>query len=102
MFRSLASSLISLLAILLFAFTLLFLWTGSEGVKFTRVTLDGDKSTEPVLEDYRRANMQTTEVAMDEKDDEDEKPEPVATNAGDCHAGVVGMHVAGFRACHLD
>ena len=102
MFRSLASSLISLLAILLFAFTLLFLWTGSEGVKFTRVSLDGDKSTESVLEDYRRANMQTTEVAMNEKGDEDEKPEPVATNAGDGPAVVVWINIPGFRGDYLD
>ena len=101
MFRSLASSLITLLAVLLFAFTLLFLWSGSEGIKFTRVAFDGDKSTELVLEEYRRANMQTTEVVMNEKED-DGTPEPVAQNAGDGPAVVVWINIPGFRGDYLE
>jgi hypothetical protein len=96
MFRSLASSLITLVAILLFAFVILFLWSGSEGVKFARNTFEGDKSTVQVLEDYRRATMQATDVAMRETDDEP-TPEPAATSSGDGPPVVVWISIPGFR-----
>lgn len=97
MFRSLASSIISLIAILLFASILLFLWSGSEGIKFTRVAFEGDKSTESVLEEARRANMASTEVK-----DDDETPEPVSQNSGDGPAVVVWINISGFRGDYLE
>jgi len=101
MFRSLASSLITLIAILLFAFMLLFLWSGSEGIKFTRVAFEGDKSTESVLEEYRRANMAATEVAMDDKEETD-SPAPTNQNSGDGPAVVVWINISGFRGDYLE
>jgi len=100
MFRSLASSLITLIAILLFAFMLLFLWNGSEGIKFTRVAFEGDKSTESVLEEYRRANMAATEVAMD--DDDKNEPAAVVQNSGDGPAVVVWINISAFRGDYLE
>jgi hypothetical protein len=104
MFRTLASSLITLIAILLFAFVMLFLWSGSEGIQFTRATFEGDKTTVAVLEEYRRANMAATEVAM--KDDGGEEKEmtdePAATNSGDGPAVVVWINIPGFRGDYLE
>lgn len=103
MFRSLASSLITLIAILLFAFVLLFLWSGSEGIQFTRSAFEGDKTTVAVLEEYRRANMESTEVAM--KDDDEDKEmtdEPAAQNSGDGPAVVVWINIPGFRGDYLE
>lgn len=99
MFRSLASSLVTLVAILLFAFVFLFLWSGSEGVTFARNSFEGDKSTVQILEDHRRATMQATEVAMvDEGDDEEDKDAPAAsTGSGDGPAVVVWISIPGFR-----
>jgi len=102
MFRSLASSLITLIAILLFAFMLLFLWSGSEGIKFTRVAFEGDKSTESVLEEYRRANMAATEVAMDDKKEEPDTAAQASQNSGDGPAVVVWINISGFRGDYLE
>lgn len=103
MFRSLASSLITLVAILLFAFVLLFLWSGSEGIQFTRAAFEGDKTTVAVLEEYRRANMEATEVAMkDDEDDEEMTDEPAAQNSGDGPAVVVWINIPGFRGDYLE
>lgn len=98
MFRSLASSLISLVAILLFAVMMLFLWSGSEDLQFSRVAIQGDKSTESVLEEYRKANS-STEVVM--KEDKDE-PAPVVQTSGDGPAVVVWISIPGFRGDYLE
>ncbi|MBL9157064.1 MAG: alkaline phosphatase family protein [Verrucomicrobiales bacterium] len=104
MFRSLASSLITLIAILLFAFAMLFLWSGSEGMQFTRSNFEGDKSTVQVLEDYRRANMAATEVATNDDKEEKEmtEEEPASTNSGDGPAVVVWINIPGFRGDYLE
>ena len=104
MFRSLASSLITLIAILLFAFVMLFLWSGSEGIQFSRATFEGDKSTVAVLEEYRRANMAATEVAMkdDEGEEKEEMTEEPAANSGDGPAVVVWINIPGFRGDYLE
>ena len=105
MFRSLASSLITLIAILLVAFVMLFLWNGSEGIQFTRASFEGDKSTIAVLEEYRRAQMAATEVAMKEdegKGKEDMTAEPAATSSGDGPAVVVWINIPGFRGDYLE
>src|SRR5690606_30114264 len=94
MFRSLASSLVTLIAVLLFAFMLLFLWNGSERLQFTRVAFDGDKSTQSVLEEYRRANMAATEATMNREDDE--IPASPSQNSGDGPAVVVWINISGF------
>lgn len=100
MFRSLASSLVTLIAVLLFAFMLLFLWNGSEKLQFTRVAFDGDKSTQSVLEEYRRANMAATEATMNRE--EDETPASLSQNSGDGPAVVVWINISGFRGDYLE
>ena len=103
MFRSLASSLITLIAILLFAFVTLFLWSGSEGIQFARNSFEGDKSTVQVLEDFRRANMAATEVPVKGDDEEKEMTkEPAAQNSGDGPAVVVWINIPGFRGDYLE
>ncbi len=101
MFRSFASSLITFIAILLLAVTLLFLWSGSEGIRFTRVAFEGDRSTEDVLAEYRRDNMAAAETAMNEKE-EDKAPPPPAQNSGDGPAVVVWINISGFRGDYLE
>lgn len=100
MFRSLASSLITFVAVLLFAFMLLFLWSGSEGIRFTRVAFEGDRSTEAVLEEYRRANMAATDAPI--KTDEDKTPVATAQNSGDGPAVVLWINISGFRGDYLE
>lgn len=103
MFRSLASSLITLIAILLFAFVMLFLWSGSEGIQFARNTFEGDKSTIQILEDYRRANMASAEVPdKEEPEDKEMTNEPAAQNSGDGPAVVVWINIPGFRGDYLE
>jgi len=100
MFRSFASSLITFIAILLFAFMFFVLWSGSDGIKFTRVAFEGDRSTESVLEEFRRASMASTEASM--KKDEPDAPETVANNSGDGAAVVVWINISGFRGDYLE
>lgn len=99
MFRSFASSLISFLAILLFAFTFLFLWSGSEGIKFQRVEMEGDRSTAQILEDLRKKRM-----AQYNAEDDMEKVEeaPVVTSRGDGPPVVLWISVPGFRGDYLE
>lgn len=106
MFRSLASSLLTLLAILLFAFTMLFLWNGSEGIQFTRQAFDGDKSTQQVLNDYRIANAKAAELAAKERHStepaEMDAVPAVASGSGDGPAVVVWISLPGFRGDYLE
>lgn len=108
MFRSLASSLITLIAILLFALVLLFLWSGSEGVEFARNPFPGDRSTVQVLDDYRREQLKASELAQANRnmgrDTETETPEPSKTSSssGDGPAVVLWISVPGFRGDYLE
>lgn len=99
MFRSLASSLITFFAVLLFAFTVLFLWSGSEGIQFKRVAMDGDRSTVGILEEQRRIAMRQQDLPMEEDDDE---PEPVAQNSGDGPPVVIWVSIPGFRGDYIE
>lgn len=100
MFRSLASSLITFFAVLLFAFTVLFLWSGSEGIKFKRVAMEGDRSTVGILEEQRRKNMRAQDIPTDtEKMDE---PEPVRSGPGDGPPVVVWISIPGFRGDYIE
>lgn len=100
MFRSLASSLITFFAVLLFAFTILFLWGGSEGIQFTRVDMDGDRSTQQVLKEYRERNAPKTEIVMNDGED-DEEPE-VAQSSGDGPPVVIWISIPGFRGDYIE
>ncbi|MEX2580452.1 MAG: nucleotide pyrophosphatase/phosphodiesterase family protein [Verrucomicrobiales bacterium] len=98
MFRSFASSLISFVAILLFAFVFLFLWSGSEGIQFKRVAMEGDRSTAQILEEYRRKNMARYEPS------EDTGPavEAPKENRGDGPPVVIWVSVPGFRGDYIE
>ncbi len=107
MFRSFASALISFLAILLFAFTILFLWNGSEGIHFTRVAFEGDRSTLAIMEEFRREQMKIADAARLERERgskgmTDETPAPVATGTGGGPAVVVWISIPGFRGDYLE
>ncbi len=100
MFRSLASSLLTFVAVLLFAFTILFLWSGSEGIKFTRVAMEGDRSTAQILSDYRKQQMAATEV-KDDTGSAEMVNEP-AMSSGDGPPVVIWISIPGFRGDYLE
>ncbi|MEQ1841808.1 MAG: alkaline phosphatase family protein, partial [Verrucomicrobiales bacterium] len=108
MFRSFASALVSFIAILLFAFAILFLWNGSEGINFARVAFEGDRSTVTILEQYRREQMKIADAARLEEERASkgmatsETPEPVAAKGGDGPAVVVWISIPGFRGDYLE
>ncbi|HRQ87767.1 MAG TPA: alkaline phosphatase family protein [Bacteroidia bacterium] len=103
MFRSLASSLITLLAILIFALMLLFFWSGSENVQFARNTFEGDRSTQAILDEQRRAELQAGLAAKSETPQmvEEETPQP-STGSGEGAAVVVWISIPGFRGDYLE
>ena len=99
MFRSLASSVITLFAVLLFAFTIVFIWNGSDGIEFKRVAMPNDKSTAVLLaEQYEKAkgNSKAMEVAAEEK-----KAEPVDAGSGNGPAVVFWVSIPGFRGDYI-
>ncbi len=103
MFRSFASSLLTFVAILLFALMLLFLWNGSEHIVFTRNAFDGDQSTQLVLENHRREMLRAQMAANEQAGTQpDSEPVPVATNSGDGPATVVWISIPGFRGDYLE
>lgn len=104
MFRSFASSLLTFVAILLFAFMLLFLWNGSESIEFTRNPFEGDQSTQLVLENYRREQLQAAHLAANDPIGNQPAAEqaPVVSNAGDGPSTVVWISLPGFRGDYLE
>ncbi len=108
MFRSFLSSLITLIAILLFAFVIIFLWSGSEGIKFSRVAFDGDRSTVAILEEQRIARIKLAEAAMAEElrstdpNAMTDQPAPADTGSGNGPAVVVWISIPGFRGDYLE
>ncbi len=105
MFRSLASSLLTLVAILLFSFMLLFLWSGSDGIQFTRNSFEGDRSTQGLLAEQRRVD-EATRLAKNAsnrpEETPQEEPEPVSKGSGSGPAVVVWISIPGFRGDYLE
>jgi len=101
MFRSFASSLISFFAILLFAFTFLFLWSGSEGIKFKRVAMEGDRTTLSILEEFRKKNMAQYNAA-DEPDNVEMAPAETSRGSGGGPPVVIWISIPGFRGDYLE
>lgn len=100
MFRSLASSLLSFLAILLLAFVFVLLWSGSEGLTFTRAELPGDRTTVAVIAEYVKANtVAETEVKMEVEEPADA---PMAGGGGNGANVVLWLSVPGFRNDYLE
>ncbi|MEM7699330.1 MAG: hypothetical protein AAF236_13110, partial [Verrucomicrobiota bacterium] len=101
MFRSLASSAFSFLAILIFAFVVIFLYSGSSGVAFSRVAMDGDRSTAQVLEDFRKSQMEEVANADPLEAAETMEREPVQ-RSGDGPPVVLWVSIPGFRGDYID
>lgn len=101
MFRSFASSLITLIAVLVFAFALLFFWSGSDSLEFKRVAMKGDRSTAEVLDEYRKKHSKATEVASNE-DMKEEAPKPVASGSGEGLPVVLWVSIPGFRGDYVE
>ncbi|MEC5128906.1 alkaline phosphatase family protein [Verrucomicrobiales bacterium BCK34] len=101
MFRTLASSLITLAAILLFAFMILFLWTGSQKVEFKRVGFEGDRSTVAIVEEIRLKKLRAKEAATEtvEMPVADTAP---AAGSGDGPPVVLWVSIPGFRGDYIE
>ena len=52
--KSVAIGIFTLIAILIFAFTLVFVWTGSAGVQYQRVAMAGDRPIDEVLDGWKK------------------------------------------------
>lgn len=98
MFRSLASSLITLVIVILSGILLLFVTKGSADLSFKRVAMEGDRATSVVLAEYMEANRppEATEVVMNEPDDEP------AVVVGDGPKVVLWLSIPGFRGDYIE
>lgn len=102
MFRSFASSVLTFLAILLFALVLLFLWNGSENIEFSRNSLEGDQSTQMILENQRRELAKAQMANQNTPPSEEPEESKSATSAGDGPPTVVWISIPGFRGDYLE
>ena len=101
MFRTLASSLITLAAILLFAFMILFLWTGSQKVEFKRVAFEGDRSTVAIVDEIRLKRLRAKEASTETVDMPVVDTAP-AVGSGDGPPVVLWVNIPGFRGDYID
>ena len=101
MFRSLASSILTFIAVLLFAFIIVFLWSGSQGIKISRVAMEGDKSTPQILADIRNQQAKPNEIVSTGGEEEMDEPE-VAMSSGDGPPVVIWVSIPGFRGDYLE
>lgn len=101
MFRSLASSILTFIAVLLFAFIIIFLWSGSQGIKISRVAMEGDKSTPQILADIRNQQAKASEIVSTSSEEEMNEPE-VAMSSGDGPPVVIWVSIPGFRGDYLE
>ncbi len=118
MFRSLASSLISLFIVILSGFLLLFIWSGSEAITFERTKLDGDRELRDLvalqqkpsnlLDPEQVAGMDTFRVGTPGAGGGDSDMTPAAApvtpmrNSGGGGTSVLWLSVAGFRGDYMD
>ena len=101
MFRSLASSILTFIAVLLFALIIVFLWSGSQGIKISRVAMEGDKSTPQILADIRNQQARANEIVSTGNEEEMDEPE-VAMSSGDGPPVVIWVSIPGFRGDYLE
>ena len=101
MFRTLASSLITLAAILLFAFMILFLWTGSQKVEFKRVAFEGDRSTVAIVDEIRLKRLRAKEASTETVDMPVVDTAP-AVGSGDGPPVVLWVNIPGFRGDYIE
>lgn len=103
--KSAAIGIFTLIAVLIFTFTLGFIWTGSAGVQYKRVGMTGDQSTAVILEAWRQEMQQQAE---------DVETEVMDLGAGDMAGGgggamggggdntVIWINIPGFRGDYID
>ena len=102
MFRSLASSILTFIAVLLFAFVIIFLYSGSQGVKISRVAMEGDRSTPQILADIRAKQSKASEI-VSTGDNNEEMDEPETNvSRGDGPPVVIWVSIPGFRGDYLE
>lgn len=101
MFRTLASSLITLVAILLFAFMILFLWSGSQKVEFKRTAFEGDRSTVAIVDEIRLKKLRAQEASKVETVDMPVDVAP-AVGSGDGPPVVLWVSIPGFRGDYIE
>lgn len=96
MFRSLASSLISLFIVIAAGFMILFIWSGTGAVSFARVGMEGDKSLNEII---AAAQPKATDYpeAKDMSDDEPDMAEPADKGPAGGDSVVLWISVPGFR-----
>ena len=99
MFRSLASSLISLFIVIAAGFLILFIWSGTGDVTFARVGLDGDKPLAVVIAENTPEAVDVPDYDPDEDDDPD-MTEQAGPAGGD--SVVLWLSVPGFRGDYLE
>lgn len=99
MFRSLASSLITLLIVILAGLMLLFVTKGSADLQFKRIAMDGDRQTSVVVAEWMDKNRPKPEAApvMDEPAEE----EPMVMT-GDGPKVVLWISIPGFRGDYIE
>lgn len=99
MFRSLASSLITLIIVILAGLMLLFVTKGSADLQFSRVAMDGDRETSVVVAEWMDKNRPKPEAGpvMDEPVED----EPMVV-AGDGPKVVLWISIPGFRGDYIE
>lgn len=100
--KSAALGIFTLIAVIIFTFTLGFVWTGSAGVKYARVDMKGDRSTAVVMEEYRKSlQPEATDVDLEKMD----------VGMGDMATGAMGgggdntvvwISIPGFRGDYIE
>ncbi len=104
--KSFALGLFTLVAVLLFTFTLVFVWTGSAGIRYQRVAMTGDRSTAEVMNEFSEARRaEAVEVTYDPG--MDLGPGDAAMRGQDSAEGggantVVWINIPGFRGDYID
>jgi len=101
MFRTLASSLITLVAILLFAFMILFLWSGSQKVEFKRAAFDGDRSTVVIVEEIRLKKLRAQDAATVVTAEMPVEKAPTLAS-GEGPPVVLWVSIPGFRGDYIE
>lgn len=94
-------SLITFVAVILFAFVVILLWSGSQELEFKRVAMDGDRSTQAVIADFQRKQMEAANERMTAEAPTD-TPAPKQTSTGDGPAVVVWISIPGFRGDYIE
>ncbi|MDF1755413.1 MAG: alkaline phosphatase family protein [Verrucomicrobiales bacterium] len=102
--KSAALGIFSLIAVLIFTFTLGFIWTGSAGVQYKRVAMTGDQSTAVILEEWRK-NMQGEAEDVDTEVMDQGYGDMKMTGAGSGGGGdntVIWINIPGFRGDYIE